>query len=162
MAKICTDIEQSKKFIELGIDVNTADMWYQHIGYSIIDGKEKPTYFPMVIRDNISDDDIPAWSLSALVDLMPKNVEIERTHIGWRCNYYSNNDSLLKYGKDENTLFDAVFDMVVWLLENNKLINMSYKYFPNEFSSYEDYIKYLKEKGLAIEVPEGIHGKEEQ
>ena len=30
--------------------------------------------------------------------------------------------------------------------------DMSYKYFPNEFSSYEDYIKYLKEKGLAIEV----------
>lgn len=29
---------------------------------------------------------------------------------------------------------------------------MSYRYFPIEFSSYEDYIKYLKEKGLAIEV----------
>lgn len=29
---------------------------------------------------------------------------------------------------------------------------MSYKYFPIEFSSYEDYIKYLKEKGLTIEV----------
>ena len=31
---------------------------------------------------------------------------------------------------------------------------MSYKYFPSEFSSYEDYVKYLKEKGLAIEVIE--------
>ena len=31
---------------------------------------------------------------------------------------------------------------------------MSYKYFPIEFSSYEDYIKYLKEKGFAIEVTE--------
>ena len=29
---------------------------------------------------------------------------------------------------------------------------MSYKYFPSEFSSYEDYVKYLKEKGFAIEV----------
>lgn len=29
---------------------------------------------------------------------------------------------------------------------------MSYKYFPIEFSSYEDYIKYLEEKGLAIKV----------
>lgn len=29
-----------------------------------------------------------------------------------------------------------------------------YRYFPDEFSSYEDYIKYLKEKGLAIEAPE--------
>jgi hypothetical protein len=29
---------------------------------------------------------------------------------------------------------------------------MPYKYFPIEFSSYEDYVKYLKERGLAIEV----------
>lgn len=29
---------------------------------------------------------------------------------------------------------------------------MSYKYFPIEFSSYEDYVKYLKEKGFTIEV----------
>jgi len=28
-SKICTSIEQSKKLIELGIDVNTADMYYQ-------------------------------------------------------------------------------------------------------------------------------------
>lgn len=31
---------------------------------------------------------------------------------------------------------------------------MPYRYFPIEFSSYEDYIKYLKEKGFAIEVEE--------
>lgn len=31
---------------------------------------------------------------------------------------------------------------------------MTYRYFPIEFSSYEDYIKYLKEKGFAIEVEE--------
>ena len=29
---------------------------------------------------------------------------------------------------------------------------MSYKYFPIEFSSYEDYVEYLKENGFAIEV----------
>ena len=26
------------------------------------------------------------------------------------------------------------------------------RYFPIEFSSYEDYVKYLKEKGFAVEV----------
>ena len=30
---------------------------------------------------------------------------------------------------------------------------MPYKYFPIKFSSYEDYVKHLKEKGFAIEVP---------
>lgn len=29
---------------------------------------------------------------------------------------------------------------------------MTYRYFPINFSSYEDYVKYLKDKGLAIEV----------
>lgn len=37
---------------------------------------------------------------------------------------------------------------------------MTYRYFPNEFSSYEDYVKYLKEKGFALEAPEGMHKKE--
>lgn len=30
---------------------------------------------------------------------------------------------------------------------------MCYKYFPDNFSSYEEYIKYLKEKKFALEVP---------
>lgn len=29
---------------------------------------------------------------------------------------------------------------------------MTYRYFPVDFSSYEDYVKYLKDKDLAIEV----------
>ena len=175
MTKICTTIDQSKKFLDLGIDINTADMWYQHIGYSIIDGKEKPTYFPMVIRDNISDDDIPAWSLSALEKLMPFQIIKNNKRFGFKqwkgynsqgetyCfEYVSNIGTILYETYHWNNPLDAAFEMIVWLKENNKLINMSYKYFPNEFSSYEDYIKYLKEKGLAIEVPEGMYGKEEQ
>ncbi len=34
---------------------------------------------------------------------------------------------------------------------------MSYKYFPTEFSSYEEYVNYLIEKGLALEAPEGMY-----
>ena len=44
-------------------------------------------------------------------------------------------------------------------LKENKI---AYGYFPNEFSSYEDYIKYLKEKGFAFEVPERKYKKEQQ
>lgn len=36
----------------------------------------------------------------------------------------------------------------------------SQNYFPIEFSSYEDYVKYLKEKGFAIEVTENNSDKE--
>ena len=31
---------------------------------------------------------------------------------------------------------------------------MCWKYYPKEFSSYEEYVKYLKEKGFALEAPE--------
>ena len=34
---------------------------------------------------------------------------------------------------------------------------MPYRYFPIEFSSYEDYVKYLKEKGLALKALEGMY-----
>ena len=34
---------------------------------------------------------------------------------------------------------------------------MSWEYYPKEFSSYEEYVKYLKEKGFALEAPEGMH-----
>ena len=37
---------------------------------------------------------------------------------------------------------------------NKNLQKMPYNYFPSEFSSYEDYVKYLKKKGFAIEVTE--------
>ena len=31
---------------------------------------------------------------------------------------------------------------------------MYYEYFPIEFSSYEDYVEYLKEEGLAVDATE--------
>ena len=33
----------------------------------------------------------------------------------------------------------------------------SWNFYPDNFSSYEDYVKYLKEKGLALEAPEGMY-----
>lgn len=39
---------------------------------------------------------------------------------------------------------------------------MSWNFYPEDrFSSYDDYIKYLKEMGFALEAPEGMH-KEDQ
>ena len=43
MNNICTSVEQSQKLIELGIDVNTADMYYFTIirNYPYSQGKNK-------------------------------------------------------------------------------------------------------------------------
>lgn len=73
--KAFTDIEQSRKLAEI-LPIESADMWYQHTGYSIVDGTEKSKYFPMVIRDWKSDDDIPCWSCAALLDILPKGYSL--------------------------------------------------------------------------------------
>ena len=35
MNKICTDLIQSRRFIELGIDINTADLHYMYCHWEI-------------------------------------------------------------------------------------------------------------------------------
>ena len=71
--KSYTDISQSKKLLEI-LPIESADMWYQYAGISIKDGSEKSIYFPMVIRDCKSDKDIPCWSLSALLSVLPDEI----------------------------------------------------------------------------------------
>ena len=128
MNKICTSIEQSKRLIELGIDVNSADMVF----HKNLDG----TYNLRVV-DNVLKYDIPAWSLSALLELMPSYLfEFERgidlnfypaiNHKTWLCSYMPNAIENTKTDKFKqithaDSLVDAVFDMIVWLKENNYL-----------------------------------------
>ena len=74
--KSYTDLEQSKKLAEI-LPLESADMWYQYTGISIKDGSKKPIYFPMVIRDCESDEDIPCWSLAALLEEIPEIINFD-------------------------------------------------------------------------------------
>ena len=113
MSKICTSIEQSKKLKELGIDVNSADMHWQYIEED--NGQLQWFYFPKDFSIN-ENESIPAWSLSALLGLMPKfslekdvsNNEGYQLHYNYDTTYYDN-------------LVNAAFEMVVWLKENEKI-----------------------------------------
>ena len=112
MNKICTSIEQSKKLIELGIDVNTADMlWTYDFVVNDINGLN-------VISDNFKpeENDIPAWSLSALLELIPAGNILLRDALSKNYKCINTVDSDLY----DNPL-DAVFEMICWLKENNKL-----------------------------------------
>lgn len=101
MSKICTSIEQSQKLIELGIDINTADMCWQN------------NEFPIGFND---DEAVPAWSLTALLELIPSNVFLYSKLVKWDESYYIENREMLY----DNPV-DAVFEMVCWLKENNKI-----------------------------------------
>lgn len=130
MVKSYTSKEQSEMLIKLGIPIESADMWYQHIGYSITDGKEKPTYFPMIIRDWKSDDDIPAWSLAALRACLPPGISIDgilyvfESHNtfdnAWVYEYKFEDISAPLYSKSKNEI-DAAVDMIIQLKENKMI-----------------------------------------
>ena len=145
MNKICTSIEQSKKLIDLGIDVNTADMYYPHLG----GGQYGET--PRVgdaIEMYSSKPDIPAWSLSALMNMLPSEftevgkysttiyeIKIRKYNLIEDVNLYQiaygnykfHEEDGHSYWKDmintgeKEDLLDAVFQMICWLKENNKL-----------------------------------------
>lgn len=71
--KSYTDIEQSKKLIELGIDVNTADMMWDD--WSLIDEGWKLSvgYYPEIEKD-YGRKCYPAWSLAALLNAIPQEI----------------------------------------------------------------------------------------
>ena len=87
MNKICTSIEQSQKLIDLGIDINTADMRYGYIApYDFSDrmyeGGYDPTPYhkdffiknPMFSMEEY-DGELYAWSLTALLNIIPKRIK---------------------------------------------------------------------------------------
>ena len=101
--KICTTIEQSQKLLELGVDVKTAD-----IIYNILDES--------YIRHDTPIDKYhkPAWSLTALMRLIPNFNMFKRTI---ECRIETTNH-LIDKACDP---IDATFEMVCWLLENGKI-----------------------------------------
>ena len=109
--KICTSIEQSKKLLSLGLDADTADMWYLPI---------KDTY-ELVITPSLTRGIIPAWSLSALLELMPILLKgywrwiLTRHNRGYSCTYLNGGETF--HSKGGKTDIDAAYNMVVYLLE---------------------------------------------
>jgi hypothetical protein len=74
--KSYTDIEQSRKLAEF-LPIESADMWYSYYGNS----KYNPTiaykgqqWFLCQIRNSLHDD-IPCWSLAALLGVIPKRIK---------------------------------------------------------------------------------------
>ena len=107
--KICTDIAQSKKLIELGIDKTTADMMW------VNDGLGEP--FLAVFNDNINDEDVPAWSLSALLNLIMLDCKIEKIPVDQSGDFVYNiiYKDIVTDGQED--IVDACVDMLEKLKE---------------------------------------------
>ena len=104
ITKICTDIEQSKKLTELGIDINTADIIYNIFDKSYIRHDTHIDKYHM-----------PAWSLTALLKLIPNWTMDKTDKVNLTCNSYYHCESCYEEP------VDAAFEIVCWLKENNKI-----------------------------------------
>lgn len=154
MAQICTTREQSKRLLELGISKNTADMswhftnsraeslqwelrttrlttkenffgkigklagpFYKHPDGSLMTGEE--------VFDKIWGKDLPAWSLGALIAMMPNVIEswgedcclqIGAGHIQYAVPDVDGNTFAV-----HGDLMDCAVDTIEWL-KNNEYI----------------------------------------
>ena len=129
---VATTIEQSKRLLELGLPKETADMtWKNWSG----DDKLSIGLDPAITNELYSFRKgltIPAWSLSALLDVIPKpstgfidlrflyhTTDGRGNHLEkvWCISYDDiENVSRCFYASDK---VDAVFGLVCWLLEVN-------------------------------------------
>ena len=117
--KICTSIEQSKKLIELGIDINSADLVVIDIPFQ---GGDRFKFirikFPNDIFPSITDGKselIPAWSLSALLDVYPMTVG--RDMDMYCC--WQNSKNL--HSRHYDNPVDACYEMILKLHEQKLL-----------------------------------------
>ena len=112
---IATSREQSKKLLELGLNPETADMWWA--GYTVDEEEkwgDKPSFEKGMYQN------IPCWTLGALLKLIP-NYQLQTQ---------DNHKIGILYGCKEElkiiegvTPLDAVYCMVVWLLESKHIGN---------------------------------------
>lgn len=114
---IATTIEQSKHLLELGLDPKTADMFWKYsasLGNTDINGRIAVSY-----HDNLFvgkyDGAIPAWSLSALLEVMPKGTELMKMQNNANELYYE--IDYMYTGYEDSDPITAAYEMVCWMLE---------------------------------------------
>ena len=110
-SQICTSIEQSQRLIALGLKKETADMCWMY-------GEVLSCNPPELTVD------IPAWSMSMLIELLPYSVE--RHDKNWTLEV---SKGYVRYGmvgtekvyvgfiQKPNT-YDAIIDCIEWLIQD--------------------------------------------
>ena len=126
MSKICTDLEQSRKLVKMKLDKNTADMHYFSDGYNPTKLEVGYSAENAKFYRGTENEYTPAWSLSALLEIMPSKLGDNTNKIiksELQKKYFCVYGLKLKNIHEEygNSPIDAVFKMVVWLLENKHI-----------------------------------------
>ena len=125
-----TTIEESKQLIEAGLDVNTADMFWQASEDPSMWEYDNPQIFvgekPKLMLKWLYA--VPAWSLAALLEIIPKQLHINNNaweiyvpviYLGEKCVVAYQHSNIFMHSEYSDTNIEAVYKMVIWLLENN-------------------------------------------
>ena len=120
-SQISTTHEQSQRLIDLGLNPATADM--------ILSPDNHPmcTPYSQEMPGAYKERCIPAWSLSRLLDIMPYSIEqsgrpnadlsIDTDSQYWFVTYEELGYDA-KHQTMKHSLFDAIVDMIEWLIWN--------------------------------------------
>lgn len=133
--QVATSIEQSQQLIELGVKPETADLVYRCTKSKNDSLEWKLQLCPPSLEDT-DNDDIPAWSLARLLELLPYEVPCHRSNtphhpelIKYKTGY---NFSVCRYTVDcfagtsiKNSPFDSCVSMIEWLI-SKKYFNKKY------------------------------------
>ena len=130
--KSFTDIEQSKKLSGI-LPLDSADHCFLNDGTAIKAEINSYNVALQLWKDHYVEI-IPAWSLSALLGLMPFQIIENNNRFGfyqvkgfnkqgetYRFGYKTNNNLFLFETSWHNDVVDATFEMICWLKENNKI-----------------------------------------
>ena len=144
MIKDCTSVEQGRELLEMGISPSTADKCW----IAVESGKDEPALYPLSLeqaRENRMTADrfltdiakkskpdalTPAWSLTALLDLLPSEIENGGRIYSFGLNKiedeyqicYTDEESDILYSILEDTPVNAAFRMLC-LLNDIKTYN---------------------------------------
>lgn len=133
-SRVCTSRKQSKRLLALGLNPETADMIYERnvqYPYDFDLPRSLPEHEGFIT--GVECDDIPAWSLDRLRELLPKKIQYDgplcyreyQMVITDDSVYYvsfEHNDWLLGYGQ---SLWESILIAIEWLI-NEELFNNEY------------------------------------
>jgi len=124
--KAYTDLEQSKKLAKI-LPVESADCFWD---YDEMQGFHRISWFEDGFNKHsqllFNENNVCAWSLAALLDVIPYNVTFNKAVYRfklvkfsdhWECYHENFGTVSTKIVKADNPV-DAAFEMIVWLKEN--------------------------------------------
>lgn len=128
-----TTVEESKLIVDAGLDPNTADMSYNWVECRVCDGNAVEDWLlrPFPIDDRQPYEQLPCWSIGALIVLIPRTININYSRFHFYMSY-NNTEKWSAVYEDfvfrrqlfcsaYPSLLELLINVILWLLQNNQI-----------------------------------------